>query len=275
MAIVHTAQASAKVGVVMLVGGRQYRVGSGRFFVLAARELAQRGIPVLRFDVRGMGDSDGAVQTFSELSPDIEAAVHRLHAECPELDGVVLWGLCDAAAAALLYWKATRDSRVLGLALLNPWVRSDQTLARTRLRHHYRIRLRDPQFWRRLVRGEVHLRSLLNWFDDWRKAQRVRRSTLGFQADMAQAWLQFPGPITTILSRRDDTALEFHEAATTLDDWRGTFERPGLNCLWIEEADHTFSDPTHRDAVVEATAQLVERVAGGGPSVTPVRERAP
>lgn len=260
-AILHPTHSPAKVGVLMIVGGRQYRVGSGRFFVLAARALAQCGIPVLRFDARGMGDSEGAVRSFTDLLPDIQTAASRLRQELPEVEGVVLWGLCDAASAALLYWGATRDPNVLGLVLLNPWVRSEQTLARTRLRHHYRIRLKDPQFWSRLIRGEVHWRSLFGWLYDWRAAQRLQGTTHGFQARMAQAWLQFPGHMTVVLSRRDETALEFHEAASTLEVWRGALERQSLSCMWIDDADHTFSGPAHRAAVVEATVQVVDRIA--------------
>ena len=54
--------AAARLGVVIVVGGPQYRVGSHRQFVLMARDLAREGYPVLRFDYRGMGDSDGAVR---------------------------------------------------------------------------------------------------------------------------------------------------------------------------------------------------------------------
>lgn len=259
-AILHPTKNQARTGVVMIVGGRQYRVGSGRFFVVAARALAQRGVPVLRFDSRGMGDSDGAIQSFTEQQPDIQAAVDRMHAENPGLTGVVLWGLCDAASAALLYWGATRDQRVLGMALLNPWVRSEQTLARTRLRHHYRIRLKDPQFWGRVLRGKVHWRSLLGWLSDWRSAQQQQRSAKGFQTQMARAWLQFPGPMAVVLSRRDETALEFHEAVATLEQWRGTLERTGVRWEWIDDADHTFSHPAHRMAVVDATTRLLELV---------------
>ena len=39
------------VGVVIVVGGPQYRVGSHRHFVLLARRLATAGHPTLRFDV--------------------------------------------------------------------------------------------------------------------------------------------------------------------------------------------------------------------------------
>ncbi|KAB8057318.1 hydrolase 1, exosortase A system-associated, partial [Janthinobacterium violaceinigrum] len=44
-------------GVLIVTGGPQYRVGSHRQFVLLARALAAQGVPVLRFDLRGMGDS--------------------------------------------------------------------------------------------------------------------------------------------------------------------------------------------------------------------------
>ena len=77
---------------------------------------------------------------------------------------------------------------------------------------------------------------------------------------MAKAWLQVPGPMSVVLSRRDDTALEFHEAVTTLEQWRGTLERAGVRCEWIADADHTFSHPAHRMAVVDATTRLLELV---------------
>jgi len=50
---------AAERGVLIVVGGPQYRAGSHRQFTLLARHLAERGVPTLRFDYRGMGDSDG------------------------------------------------------------------------------------------------------------------------------------------------------------------------------------------------------------------------
>ncbi len=46
-------------GVLILVGGGQYRIGSHRQFALLARHLSSSGIPVMRFDFRGVGDSEG------------------------------------------------------------------------------------------------------------------------------------------------------------------------------------------------------------------------
>ena len=128
------------LGVVIVVGGPQYRAGSHRQFVLLARHLAAQGFPVLRFDVRGMGDSEGAQRPFDALTPDIAAAIAALQSQQPQVRRVVLWGLCDGASAALLYLHERPDPRVQGLVLLNPWVRSEASLARTHVKHYYRQR---------------------------------------------------------------------------------------------------------------------------------------
>ena len=65
------------VGVLILVGGPQYRVGSHRQFTLLARSLAESGIPCFRFDYAGMGDSEGDKQEFQEVQGDITAALNQ------------------------------------------------------------------------------------------------------------------------------------------------------------------------------------------------------
>ena len=65
----------AQTGVVVVVGGPQYRAGSHRQFVLLSRALAQAGFAVLRLDYQGMGDSDGAPYDFTHVSSDIARAI--------------------------------------------------------------------------------------------------------------------------------------------------------------------------------------------------------
>ena len=62
----------------------------------------------MRFDFRGMGDSTGELRDFEEVNEDIGAAINAFQAHCPQLERIVLWGLCDAASASLLYWDSTR-----------------------------------------------------------------------------------------------------------------------------------------------------------------------
>jgi alpha/beta superfamily hydrolase len=95
-------------GVLVVVGGPQYRVGSHRQFLLLSRRLASEGYPVMRFDYRGMGDGGGAMRSFEDVSADIGAAIEAFQRRCPSVRRIVLWGLCDAASAALLYVEAVR-----------------------------------------------------------------------------------------------------------------------------------------------------------------------
>ena len=142
-------------GVLVVTGGPQYRVGSHRQFTLLAAALAARGLPVLRFDLRGMGDSEGSARDYRAAGPDIAGALAQFFAAVPSLREVVLWGLCDGATAAACH--APRDARVQALVLLNPWVRSEAGLARATLRHYYLPRLLQASFWRKLARGGVRL----------------------------------------------------------------------------------------------------------------------
>jgi len=72
-------------GVLIVVGGPQYRAGSHRQFTLLARELARSGVASLRFDYRGMGDSSGPARSFEAVDEDIGCALERLLGALPPL----------------------------------------------------------------------------------------------------------------------------------------------------------------------------------------------
>ncbi len=251
-----------RTGVVIVVGGAQYRVGSHRQFVQLARHLAAAGFPVLRFDLPGMGDSPGELPAFEDTAPHIAAAIDGLHAQCPGLEGTVLWGLCDGASASLLYVQATRDVRVAGLALLNPWVRSEAGLARARVKHYYRQRLTDPAFWRKLLTGGVGWRAMRDLLGNLGR-MRVQRSTptppASFQDRMARGWQAFAGPILLMLSERDLTAQEFIEHAQRDAPWAGALDRPGVTRRLLRGADHTCSHIAHGADMLEQTREWLLR----------------
>ncbi len=247
---------ASKLGVIVVVGGPQYRVGSHRQFVILARCLASAGHPVLRFDYRGMGDSGGAVQSFEAVEDDIATAIDALQAACPEVDRVVLWGLCDGASASVLYCGATHDVRVAGLCLLNPWVRSDATLARTHLKHYYTSRLLEAAFWRKLLLGKIGWkRAITDFLGNIKEARgqaKMNTQVEPFQSRMATALRHFSGSILLLLSAEDYTAKEFIECAGSDPLWRGILERPDLQKIEIEDADHTFSKQQWRIAAEQA-----------------------
>lgn len=246
---------SSDTGIVIIVGGPQTRAGSHRQFVLLARALANSGFPVLRFDVRGMGDSTGNQRDFEHISTDIRVAIDLLAAMGTGARRFVLWGLCDAAAAALLYADETRDPRLAGLCLLNPWVRSDASLARTQVKHYYGQRLLQGEFWIKLIRGQLSIvRSVMEFAR--KLTQAARRSAPsaqpGFQDRMARGLASFSGRVQLILSGDDYTAKEFLEYAANSQSWRNLLDGPNLTRIDISGADHTFSSAEWREAVASA-----------------------
>lgn len=228
-------------GVVIVVGGAQYRVGSHRQFVQLARFLAASGYAVLRFDFPGMGDSPGELVTFEESAPHIAGAIDALCNHSPKVDRVVLWGLCDGASSSLLYMQARQDPRVSGMVLLNPWVRSDTGLARARVKHYYRQRLLEPAFWRKLVAGGVGWQALRGLGSNLHTMRQKTPEKLTFQELMAHGWRAFEGEIILIMSEHDLTAQEFTDHAQTHPAWRGLLSRPNVTPYQVREADHTFS----------------------------------
>lgn len=245
-----------RTGVVIVVGGAQYRAGSHRQFVQLARSLSAAGFPVLRFDLPGMGDSPGELPSFENTAPHIAAAIGGFQQQHPGVERVVLWGLCDGASASLLYVDATHDPRIAGLALLNPWVRSEVSLARARVKHYYRQRLLEAEFWRKLFKGRVGLKALKDFAGSVRRiAAGAPPPTQSFQDRMARAWGRFEHPVLLVLSERDLTAQEFLEHATHDARWSGSLQKTRLHRHSIRDADHTLSSGS-------AQAELINVLVG-------------
>ena len=247
-------------GVVVIVGGPQYRVGSHRQFVLLARALAAAGIPVLRFDCRGMGDSEGEARTFEAIDDDIRAAIDAFVRETA-VTRVVLWGLCDGATAAFMY--APSDARVRALVALNPWARSTQGEAAVRLKRYYLQRLGTLAFWRKVVAGKfdagasaaglaAHVRNAV---------KRAAPATAGsFLQRMEDGWRRFRRPTLVLLSGNDLTAREFEAWVASDRGRRELLAEPLTQGVSLRDADHTFSDRAARDAVAAKTVEWISRL---------------
>lgn len=298
-------QHQGDTGVLIVVGGPQTRVGARRRFVGLARALARAGFPTLRFDLRGMGDSEGEPPGFEASGPDITAAALALRAQCPGLRRVVLWGLCDGASAGVLAWREAEQAlarhaaktsaarypleplQIAGLCLVNPWVRTPEVQASAQVAHYYGSRLRDPAFWRKLLRGGVGWAALAGWWQAWRRARAHRLSHVGgvqgaavgageddatardFTDRMAHRLRAFDGPVAIVLSGQDHTAREFEVLAREGAAWQGLAARPTWTRIDHPEADHTHGGDAARAALEGDVLRWLQRHFGATAGTPP------
>ena len=263
VAILHSGRPGAREGVLVVVGGPQYRVGSHRQFVRLARTLSMHGYPVLRFDYRGMGDSEGEQRSFQHVDSDIRAALDVFQQSNPALETVNIFGLCDAASAALLYGPL--DERVRGLLLVNPWVRTSYSEARTYLRHYYPSRLLAWSLWKKLFAGNFDARAA------WQSLRNNLQQVAGghgaasngsaniLATRMAQSLGRYSGRVLLALSGADLTAAEFESEVDNSEEWRKLLSADRVEVLRISNADHTLSRREWSDALCEGIVDWLRR----------------
>jgi exosortase A-associated hydrolase 1 len=236
-----------------------------------SRRLADAGYAVLRFDYRGMGDSSGAPRNFESVEEDIRAAIDALASELRTLRGVVIFGLCDAASAALMY--CCSDARVQALVIANPWVRTEAGQARTQVRHYYGQRLLTRSFWGKMFSGQFNARESLA---DLLAALRRSRgsappaSPVGptnyidrMQTGLAE-FSRTGRPVLLLMSERDLTAREFDELCRSSSAWGEQIAAANVQRIDLAGADHTFSSAMSLDEATTAMTEWLGDLAGKG-----------
>ena len=233
-------------GLLVVTDAAQYRVGGHRQFALLSRTLAGRGIPVMRFDHRGCGDSEGDARSCDTIDDDIRSAITAFFMHLPDMKEVVIWGLGEAATAAALY--AHTDPRVRGLILLNPRVEIPSPAARPGPRQYYLGRLGELAFWKKVATGNVDFAA---------SAAALRQHLREAAADKTMALPErvlaglscFEGQTLVVLGSADGSAREF-------DQLIGKHE---LKCRRVEIpfANHTFASREWRDEVAQVAAHWI------------------
>ncbi|TPG18645.1 hydrolase 1, exosortase A system-associated [Sphingomonas koreensis] len=236
-------RAAGTTGLLIVSGGNEIRIGAHRGMALLAARLAEQGVPVLRFDRRGVGDSSGENGGYASSGPDIAAAAAALRSAQPQLTQLIGFGNCDAATALALFG---RDARIDRLIVTNPWVieTTDDLPPAAAIRARYAERLRDPREWRRLLSGGVNITKLVRGLQNiaFNGSQRARSLADPFFATL-------PRSTHVILAERDATALAFATEAKRRD-WRGAVDR-------IPTASHSFARDGDGDALFEAIVAAI------------------
>lgn len=252
--------AAGDTGIVVVTGGVQTRAGSHRGFVDLADRLATAGYPVLRFDRRGVGDSDGDGDDpgFRDSAPDIAAAVAELRKASPNIRQLVGWGLCDGASALALHGAALGLD---GVILANPWTRDGDGATdlppRAAVAARYRERLASPSEWLRLVRGGIDLRKAARGL--LRVAQPEPIPQLA--RELVDGLSRFDGPVLLLLAERDATAQAF-AALWKSAPFRLLRSRTNIELATIADATHTFARATEAAEMADQCLGWLERTTG-------------
>jgi len=200
-------EAAGSTGLLIVTGGNEVRGGAWDGQAWFAARIAAKGFPVLRFDRRGIGDSEGENAGFRSSAPDMAAAIQSFRRECPGITRIVGFGNCDAASALMLANGAGLDALVLS----NPWTIENEAVGPPpdALRSHYRRRLVDPAALRRLLSGRVNLMRLARSLFSAAGPAPARSS---LAREMAAGVAEFTGPVRILLAGRDRTGRAFASA---------------------------------------------------------------
>jgi len=220
-----------ETGLLIVSGGNETRAGAWSGQAQLAAQIAAHGFAVLRFDRRGVGDSEGANTGFRGSAADIAAAMAAFREHCAQLRRVVGMGNCDAASALMLAGGAGCDV----LVLANPWTFDEDAQEAPQpaaIRAHYRQRLADRNAIRRLLTGKVSLRSL---FTSLKQGAAPPPPPSALAQAMRSGIEDFAGQAIFPIAGRDRTGQTF------LSVW-GKDERVRL----CPQASHSFVEPDAR-----------------------------
>jgi pimeloyl-ACP methyl ester carboxylesterase len=246
-------QTNARIGVLFLNTGVAPRAAGGDAAVDWADSFSKRGYPCFRFDLPGLGDSEGRLplklQDFAEMvdagcyTPFI-CGIAKEVTEGFQLSGVVLVGNCTGAVSAI--YAATECGYIKGVVALDP----------------YFFR-KERKVWRSEIGGWTARNrvggQLKNIYDHLKRIRMlVRKNELPDNANLPliRCWNDLASaalPVLVLNARGSGSRVgEF--------DYFGYFDtvigyRSHVVVKFIEGAQHSFADRLGRVAVRQHTEQ--------------------
>jgi len=235
--------------------GANPRIGCNRMYVTLARRWAAAGFRVLRVDSSGLGDSPTVEglpenQVYSDQAIRDSGRAMNFLSRTRSVDKFVLMGLCSGAYVS--FHSGVADSRVTGIVLMNillfHWKEGDSLEIRTRntvkATSYYTQALYDREVWRRVLRGDVHVRAIASALirrTSGRLVSSAKRA-LSTESDVARgfrALLRRHCDVLLVFAA-DDGGRDVIDEHLGVDAKRFRSER-GFRFEVIDGADHTFS----------------------------------
>jgi hypothetical protein len=234
------------LAVVLVNPGSVRRTGPNRMWVEVARRWAARGVPVLRLEVEGVGDSGGdgtpykdtAVFYEESFADQVSAALDELQAQ-GVASRFVVGGLCSSS-----YWAfhaLLDDERVRSGLLLNLFCFFWDPVYAERAHVPQARKMLRPSWWLKLIRGKVDragMRRFARWIvrAPFKLLSRLGRGG-GDEIDRALDALRDDGKRAVLWFCPDEPLLARMERdgrIEHLDRW------PNLELRRLTATDHVF-----------------------------------
>jgi len=240
-----------KIGVLFIHAAQGSKLGPHRMFVEMARACQKLGFPTFRFDLRGCGDSDGACSkgdTDKDISDTLNAVRYFLTSE--KLRGVVLFAISRGSYVAChAAWK--NDLPLKGMILLSTPV-SDRGAALQTLKNYseeYLVKLGDPQYLWKLVKGRVNLKGI---FKTLKKALQLGNR---YQKDLYAPPVKHC-PILFIYGENDplkNHALNYYSRICRKNNL-------DFECRIIEKANHSFFHYQWKEEILHIATSWLQKI---------------
>jgi pimeloyl-ACP methyl ester carboxylesterase len=205
--------------LVMMNAGAIRRAGPSRMWVELARGLAAQGLPVLRLDIEGVGDSDGPEQMYTEDAAFYDTElVRQVRAALDELEArgigrrFIVGGLCSGA-----YWtfhSLLADPRIHTGLSVNMFCFFWESQLSDERELPVAGTLLSRRFWARLLRGRLNMyrvRKFARWLvrTPLELPARIRgRRSRGDRVEQALSALDAEGQRIFLMLGRDEPLLE-------------------------------------------------------------------
>lgn len=245
--------------ILIVSGGNEIRSGSHNSQSHLAQYMCAQGFHVLRYDRRGIGDSEGDNLGFEQSRDDIMAAIEFLRAKFSEDIHIVGFGNCDAASALLLYQDMLNLNKLI---IANPWTidtpvqnndaqnniadniddrnlnkNSSTTSSAAAIRARYWVRIKNPRTFIDLFTGKIDLRKLIGGL--LKASQKENISDLGRNIVTILSKISVPTHI--LIANKDTTAMGFlgvYNAKSSVTARKNNM----VQLYTIESASHSFAD---------------------------------
>jgi len=258
---------SAPVCAVWLNGGAVPHTGPNRVWVEAARRWATRGVPTVRVDPIGIGDSEGDPETIPnadlyapERFDEVMVVLDQL-ADRGLPNRFIVGGLCSGA-----YWSmhaALADPRVAGLMLMNLSVFFWTDAIAAERAASVSLGAMSRYGWRRLIHRDITLRQVRQVLGNIRPAQL--RSGAGHPAERVQD-ADIEPALDQLRDQRTQALLLLGKGEALYDQLKrqGALDQlhrwPNLTLERIPSTDHMFRALWLQDYVHDALDRALERV---------------